>query len=77
DAGLVHGDLSEYNVVVHEGELVVIDVGQAITVHHPNADEYLQRDCENVAAYFGRQGVDADADDLYEYVTRGTPPGAG
>ncbi|MFW6448132.1 MAG: RIO1 family regulatory kinase/ATPase, partial [Halobacteriota archaeon] len=36
-AGLIHGDLSEYNVLVHRGELVVIDVGQAITTHHPNA----------------------------------------
>jgi len=71
DAGLVHGDLSEYNVVVYEGELVVIDVGQAVTVHHPNADDFLERDCENVAAFFARQGVDVTADALYEHVTAG------
>ncbi|MFB6106724.1 MAG: serine/threonine-protein kinase Rio1 [Halobacteriaceae archaeon] len=70
DAGLVHGDLSEYNVVVHGGELVVIDVGQAVTVHHQNADEFLRRDCRNVASYFQRQGLDVDADSLYEFVTR-------
>ncbi|MFB6077920.1 MAG: serine/threonine-protein kinase Rio1 [Halarchaeum sp.] len=68
-AGLVHGDLSEYNVVVHDGELTVIDVGQAVTVHHGNADEFLRRDCENVAAFFSRQGVETDADALYEHVT--------
>jgi RIO kinase 1 len=67
-AGLVHGDLSEYNVVVYDGELVVIDVGQAVTIHHPNADDFLLRDCENVAAFFARQGVDAMADDLYAHV---------
>jgi RIO kinase 1 len=74
DAGLVHGDLSEYNVVVHEGELYVIDLGQAVTVHHPNAREFLERDCENVAAFFARQGVDVTGEALLEYVTRGEPP---
>ena len=69
DAGLVHGDLSEYNVVFHEGQLVVLDLGQAVTVHHPNAREFLERDCENVAAFFGRQGLDVTAADLLGFVT--------
>ncbi|GAA0650676.1 serine/threonine-protein kinase Rio1 [Salarchaeum japonicum] len=70
DAKLVHGDLSEYNIVVHEGELTVIDVGQAVTTYHPNADEFLRRDCRNVANFFSRAGADADVDDLYAFVTR-------
>jgi RIO kinase 1 len=69
DAGLVHGDLSEYNIVFHEGQLVVIDMGQAVTVHHPNASDFLERDCENVASFFARQGMDVTGDDLYDYVT--------
>ena len=68
-AGLVHGDLSEYNLVVWNGELCVIDVGQALTVQHPNAEEYLSRDCRNVASFFSRQGLDVTAEDLYDYVT--------
>src|SRR6056297_2210589 len=68
-AGLVHGDLSEYNLIIHDGELVIIDLGQAVTVHHPNAGEFLVRDCENVAAFFTRQGIDVDPDDLRAYVT--------
>ncbi|MXR40218.1 phosphotransferase [Halobaculum sp. WSA2] len=68
-AGLVHGDLSEYNLIIHDGELVVIDLGQAVTVHHPNADDFLKRDCRNVASFFSRQGLETDADDLHEYVT--------
>jgi RIO kinase 1 len=68
-AGLVHGDLSEYNLIVHEGELVVIDLGQAVTVHHRNADEFLRRDCKNVASFFARQGLEVAGEDLYEYVT--------
>jgi len=68
-AGLVHGDLSEYNLIIHDGELVVIDMGQAVTVHHPNAEDFLQRDCRNVAAFFTRQGIDVDAGALREFVT--------
>ena len=70
DAGLIHGDLSEYNVVVTpEGELCVIDLGQAVTVHHPNAGEFLRRDCKNVASFFSRQGLDVTGEELYEFVT--------
>ena len=78
DAGLIHGDLSEFNLVVHEGELVVIDLGQAVTVHHPNAEDFLQRDCENVASFFRRQGVETSADDLRAFVVddgEGDPDG--
>ena len=80
-AGLVHGDLSEYNMIIHDGELVVIDLGQAVTVHHPNAEAFLRRDCHNVAAFFGRQGLETDESALYEFVTAvepepgGTPDG--
>lgn len=68
-AGLVHGDLSEYNLIIHEGELFVIDLGQAVTVHHPTSDEFLRRDCRNVASFFTRQGLDIDPDALYAFVT--------
>jgi len=59
-AGLIHGDLSEYNVVFDEseGQLVFIDLGQAVTVHHPNSREFLERDCRNVANFFSRQGLE-------------------
>lgn len=67
-AGLVHGDLSEYNVLFYDGELVVIDVGQAVTVHHPNAEEFLERDCENVASFFRRQGMDVSGEELLAWV---------
>jgi RIO kinase 1 len=68
DAGLVHGDLSEYNLIIHDGELVVIDLGQAVTVHHRNAEDFLRRDCRNVANFFSRQGLETSPDELYEYV---------
>ncbi len=72
-AGLIHGDLSEYNVVVHEGELCILDLGQAVTVHHPNSREFLERDCYNVASFFRRQGMEVSDDDLLEFVTEPEP----
>ncbi|MFP8957726.1 serine/threonine-protein kinase Rio1 [Natrialbaceae archaeon A-CW3] len=72
-AGLIHGDLSEYNVVFHEGQLVVIDLGQAVTVHHPNSRDFLERDCKNVASFFSRQGLEVTTDDLLEFVTQPEP----
>jgi RIO kinase 1 len=74
DAGLVHGDLSEYNVVVHDSALYVIDLGQAVTVHHPNHEDFLERDCENVAAFFARQGVDTSGEELLAYVREHARP---
>ncbi|EMA19937.1 serine/threonine-protein kinase Rio1 [Haloarcula argentinensis] len=74
DAGLVHGDLSEYNIVFHEGQLYIIDLGQAVTIHHPNADDFLERDCRNVANFFARQGVDATPEDLLAYVREYATP---
>jgi RIO kinase 1 len=74
DAGLVHGDLSEYNIVVHDSELWVIDLGQAVTIHHPNSHEFLERDCRNVANFFARQGVDVTGEELLAHVTSEAEP---
>jgi len=68
DAGIVHGDLSEYNIVVQDSQLYVIDLGQAVTIHHPNSDQFLERDCRNVANFFARQGVDTSPAELLAYV---------
>jgi RIO kinase 1 len=75
DAGLVHGDFSEYNIVLHGSELVVIDLGQAVTVHHGNSREFLDRDCHNVAAFFRRQGLDVTDEELLAFVTGEEDPG--
>ena len=76
-AGLVHGDLSEYNVIVHDGELYVIDLGQAVTVHHHNARSFLERDCENLARFFASQGVDVTGEELLSFVTEADPDPTG
>jgi RIO kinase 1 len=65
DAGYTHGDLSAYNVLVHDGRVVLIDVPQAVDlVGNPQGFEFLRRDCANICAWFAARGVHADADDL-------------
>lgn len=45
---LVHGDLSEYNLLWFEDKVWVIDVSQSVELTHPKAMEFLFRDCYNV-----------------------------
>ncbi|RII28440.1 MAG: serine protein kinase RIO [Geobacter sp.] len=53
--GLVHGDLSEYNVLVDSNGPVIIDLPQAIdAAGNNNASGMLLRDVANITAYFGR-----------------------
>lgn len=56
---LVHGDLSEYNIIVDgEDRKVWIDFSQGVHRTHPQAEELLERDLENVADFFQRQGAE-------------------
>lgn len=45
---LVHADLSEFNLLYHKGEIVVIDVSQSVEHDHPHAFEFLRKDATNV-----------------------------
>ncbi|KAG9392530.1 RIO1 family [Carpediemonas membranifera] len=61
-AGLVHGDLSEYNMLYGKdakgrGEVYVIDVSQSVELDHNQAFDFLRRDIKNVTRYFQAQGV--------------------
>ena len=67
-AGLVHADLSEYNILVKDGELIVIDFAQALLLNHPMAKEYYNRDIKNLANYFRKMGLGTSFDDLYDKV---------
>ncbi len=54
-AGIVHGDLSEYNILVDAHGPVIIDLPQAVdAAANNNAPQMLARDVNNLAAYFGR-----------------------
>ncbi|MFB3889609.1 MAG: serine protein kinase RIO [Candidatus Bathyarchaeia archaeon] len=56
-AKLVHGDLSEYNVMSWKGRLVVFDMSQSVPITHPLAMFMLNRDIANVNRFFSRLGV--------------------
>jgi RIO kinase 1 len=57
--GLAHGDLSAYNLLVHDGRLVMIDLPQVVDViANPQGAGYLNRDAENVGRWFTARGLD-------------------
>ena len=55
--GLVHGDLSEYNILISNEVPWVIDMSQSVLISHPNAREYLKRDIHNINKYFEKRKV--------------------
>jgi RIO kinase 1 len=74
DGNLVHADLSEYNILFHKKEPVLIDVSQAVLLDHPYASIFLYRDISNINRYFSSLGVKTlSNDELYEQITE-TPP---
>ncbi len=60
-AGVVHADLSVYNLLWWRGRLVIIDFPQAVdAITNLEAMHLLERDVANVATWFGRRGVQID-----------------
>ena len=64
-AGIIHGDLSAYNILYHDSQATLIDFPQIVNPDsNPNAYTILRRDIERTFAYFQDLGVDCDADVL-------------
>ncbi len=64
--GLAHGDLSPYNLLVHEGRVVAIDLPQVVDlVSNPQGFDLLHRDCVNVCEWFTRQRLECDGEQLF------------
>ena len=56
--GLTHGDLSPYNLLVHDGHIVLIDLPQVVdVVANPEGTRYLARDVTSVASWFRARGL--------------------
>ena len=67
---LVHGDISEYNVMVWRGRPVLFDMAQAVLLSHPMATTLLIRDLKNLHRYFKKLGVKVlSTDEMYRKVT--------
>ncbi|MDD5503668.1 MAG: serine protein kinase RIO [Candidatus Thermoplasmatota archaeon] len=69
DAHIVHGDLSEYNILVKDdGSPVIIDVGQGVVCDHPNAKDWFIRDVKNIVQFFKKRDVAEEED--FEKITK-------
>jgi len=66
ELGLVHGDLSAYNILAAGDRLVVIDLPQTVDlVGNINGMDYLMRDCANVCRWFRMRGLETDEHELF------------
>lgn len=71
--GFVHSDISEYNIVVTDGGLRILDCAQAVLLAHPRAEDFLRRDLQVLTKYFRKQGADAEIEKAMAYVKDGKP----
>jgi len=69
-AGLIHADLSEFNILNFEEEPVFIDFSQSTTTAHPQAREFLERDVHNIVKFFRKLGVKADEKEILENIIK-------
>lgn len=75
---LVHGDLSEYNLLWHKSQVYVIDVSQSVETDHPSALDFLRKDASNINDYFEKSGNlnVMNTRQLFEFVTTVIPVGS-
>jgi RIO kinase 1 len=67
--GYAHGDLSAYNLLWWADELWMIDFPQAVDIAaNPMGLDFLHRDVANITAWFARQGLERDPDELFAHL---------
>jgi RIO kinase 1 len=65
-AGLVHGDLSAYNILAAGEGLVIIDLPQVVDlVGNPQGLDFLLRDCTNICGWFRAKGLEVDEHEVF------------
>ena len=71
-AGVIHADLSEFNVVLNpDFHILIIDWPQYVTVDHPNAEVLLKRDVKNILTFFRKRfNVKRDINEALESIKR-------
>jgi RIO kinase 1 len=70
-ARLVHGDLSEYNVMMWRKKPVIFDLAQAVSIEHPMTEYLLKRDLNNINNYFKRYSIRLrPVEEIYGMVTK-------
>ncbi|NHJ02271.1 MAG: serine protein kinase RIO [Candidatus Heimdallarchaeota archaeon] len=72
--GLVHADLSPFNILIGRDTPFLIDMSQSVITSHPNALKFLERDINNILTPFSQSGVNTpDYDELYDEIIKLTP----
>lgn len=66
-AGLVHADISEYNILLGPRPYL-IDFGQGVVLSHPRSQEFLERDVRNILNYFSKYGIKRDFEKTIEWI---------
>jgi RIO kinase 1 len=62
--GFTHGDLSPYNIVVHDDRLILLDLPQIVDVYaNPRGFDFLSRDVENLGSWFVARDLEREAVD--------------
>jgi RIO kinase 1 len=69
-AGIVHGDLSGFNILNHNEKPVIIDMSQSTTLENMYAQEYLERDVKNVCTLFKKWKVEVVEEDVLKKITK-------
>ena len=68
EAKLVHGDLSNYNILNLNEKPVIIDVSQSVVLDNPISKELLERDINTLVREYTKLGVKTSFDEVWEYV---------
>lgn len=68
-AELVHGDLSPYNILLHRQKPYIIDVGQAVLLEHPLAQDLLKRDIANMTNFFKTWNIPLNPEKILKHIT--------
>jgi len=66
---LVHADFSEFNLILKDNELYVIDVSQSVEHDHPKSFDFLRHDIKNVQEFFGKKILVADFKEIFDFIT--------
>jgi len=69
--GLVHGDLSQFNILNYNEKPVFIDFSQATITENMEAEQLLKRDIKNICNFFEKFKIKTNEDDIYKKIKKG------
>ena len=69
-AGLVHADLSGFNILNHNEKPVLIDMSQSTPLDNPNAEQFLKRDVHNICTLFRKWGIKTDEEEILKKIIK-------